>query len=172
MDEIPGRLLSTGLVAENHARDYAISREEQDAFALRSHQRAVAAIEAGRFADEITPLTFKVAMPQKGPPKAARPAVRDVTFAQDEGPRRDTSPEALREAATGVSRDRHGHRRQFVADERRRIRGRPDVGEPRPRNAVWSRWRALSRTPRPASRRSASASDRSRPCARCWHRRA
>ena len=45
VDEYPDVYLSTGLVAENHARDYAISREEQDAFALRSHQRAVAAIE-------------------------------------------------------------------------------------------------------------------------------
>ena len=58
VDEYPDVYLSTGLVAENHARDYAITREEQDAFALRSHQLAVAAIEAGRFAEEITPLTF------------------------------------------------------------------------------------------------------------------
>jgi acetyl-CoA acyltransferase len=91
VDEYPDVYLSTGLVAENHARDYAISREEQDAFALRSHQRAVAAIEAGRFAEEITPLTFKVALPQNGSP----PELRDVSFAQDEGPRRDTSAEAL-----------------------------------------------------------------------------
>jgi acetyl-CoA acyltransferase len=91
VDEYPDVYLSTGLVAENHARDYSISREAQDAFALRSHQRAVAAIEAGRFAEEITPLTFKVAVPQNGGPAV----VRDVTFAQDEGPRRDTSSEAL-----------------------------------------------------------------------------
>jgi acetyl-CoA acyltransferase len=91
VDEYPDVYLSTGLVAENHARDYAISREEQDAFALRSHQRAVAAIEAGRFAEEITPLTFTVATPENGGP----PGLRDVTFAQDEGPRRDTSTAAL-----------------------------------------------------------------------------
>ena len=91
VDEYPDVYLSTGLVAENHARDYAISREEQDAFALRSHHRAVAAIEAGRFAEEITPLTFKVSVPQNGRPAG----LRDVTFAQDEGPRRDTSREAL-----------------------------------------------------------------------------
>jgi acetyl-CoA acyltransferase len=99
VDEYPDVYLSTGLVAENHAHDYALSREEQDAFALRSHQRAVAAIEAGRFTDEITPLTFKVAMPQDGPPKGGPhggPAsVREVTFDRDEGPRRDTSAEAL-----------------------------------------------------------------------------
>jgi len=91
VDEYPDVYLSTGLVAENHARDYSISREEQDAFALRSHQRAVAAIEAGRFADEITPLAFTLAVPQNGGPAS----VRDVTFSQDEGPRRDTSSEAL-----------------------------------------------------------------------------
>ena len=91
VDEYPDVYLSTGLVAENHARDYSISRAEQDAFALRSHQRALAAIEAGRFADEITPLIFKVATPQNGGPAG----LRDVTFSQDEGPRRDTSAEAL-----------------------------------------------------------------------------
>ena len=91
VDEYPDVYLSTGLVAENHARDHSISREEQDAFALRSHQRAIAAIEAGRFSDEITPLTFKVVVPQNGRPASTR----DVTFVQDEGPRRDTSPEAL-----------------------------------------------------------------------------
>src|SRR5213075_410300 len=49
--------LSTGLVAENHARESGISRAEQDAFALRSHQRALAAIDSGRFADEIVAVT-------------------------------------------------------------------------------------------------------------------
>jgi acetyl-CoA acyltransferase len=87
VDNYPDVYLSTGLVAENHARECAISRDEQDAFALRSHQRALAAIDAGRFADEITPLTFKVSTDGL--------AVRDVTFAQDEGPRRDTSAAAL-----------------------------------------------------------------------------
>src|SRR5688500_2446650 len=56
VDHYPDVSLTTGLVAENHARDHAITREEQDAFALRSHQRAVAAIDAGRFADEIVEL--------------------------------------------------------------------------------------------------------------------
>src|SRR5687767_13627473 len=60
VDSYPDVYLSTGLVAENHARESQISREEQDAFALRSHQRALAAIEAGRFKDEVVPLTFKV----------------------------------------------------------------------------------------------------------------
>jgi acetyl-CoA acyltransferase len=85
VDSYPDVYLSTGLVAENHARESDISREAQDAFALRSHQRALAAIESGRFKDEIVPLTFTV----------VNGTVREVTFVQDEGPRRDTSIEAL-----------------------------------------------------------------------------
>src|SRR6201989_2032359 len=57
VDHYPDVYLTTGLVAENHAREAGISREAQDAFALRSHQRAVAALDAGRFADEIVPVT-------------------------------------------------------------------------------------------------------------------
>ncbi|MDA1185758.1 MAG: acetyl-CoA C-acyltransferase [Acidobacteria bacterium] len=92
VDSYPDVYLSTGLVAENHARESDISREAQDEFALRSHQRAVAAIDAGRFADDITPLTFRVSSPTSG--HGARDT-EEVTFAQDEGPRRDSSPEAL-----------------------------------------------------------------------------
>src|SRR6202051_536024 len=57
VDRYPDVYLSTGLVAENHARESGISREEQDAFALRSHQRALAAIDEGRLAGEIVPVT-------------------------------------------------------------------------------------------------------------------
>ena len=92
VDNYPDVYLSTGLVAENHARESRITREEQDAFALRSHQRAIAAIERGRFSEEITPLTFTVTVPGNGSGKHEN---RSVTFAQDEGPRRDTSQEAL-----------------------------------------------------------------------------
>jgi acetyl-CoA acyltransferase len=88
VDSYPDVYLSTGLVAENHARQSGISREEQDAFALRSHQRALAAIEAGRFTDEIAPLTVTAV----GPNGAGR---RETVFAMDEGPRRDTSADAL-----------------------------------------------------------------------------
>src|SRR3954453_7767277 len=55
--ECPDVYLSMGLTGENVAREFEISREEQDAFALRSHQRAAAAIAAGKFTDEIVPLT-------------------------------------------------------------------------------------------------------------------
>src|SRR3982750_3496266 len=57
IDSYPDVYLSTGLVAENHARECAISRQAQDAFALRSHQRALAAIDSGKFAAEIVPVT-------------------------------------------------------------------------------------------------------------------
>src|ERR1044071_5813690 len=77
VDSYPDVYLTTGLVAENHARESSISREEQDAFALRSHQRAVAAIDAGRFAGEITPLTYRVAVPRNG---NGRHDVRELTF--------------------------------------------------------------------------------------------
>jgi len=92
-DVYPDVYLSTGLVAENHARESGISRAEQDAFALRSHQRAVAAIDAGRFADEIVAVTASRLDPSNG--HSGRPVTRQVSFAVDEGPRRDTSPEAL-----------------------------------------------------------------------------
>jgi acetyl-CoA acyltransferase len=91
IDSYPDVYLSTGLVAENHARESSISREEQDAFALRSHQRALAAIDSGKFADEIVPVTAALISTKNG----SRPPVEKVTFAVDEGPRRDTSAEAL-----------------------------------------------------------------------------
>jgi acetyl-CoA acyltransferase len=92
VDSYPDVYLSTGLVAENHARESSISREDQDAFALRSHQRAVAAIDAGRFADEIVPVAAKLVAAAEG---NSMPAIRELPFAVDEGPRRDTSADAL-----------------------------------------------------------------------------
>jgi acetyl-CoA acyltransferase len=91
VDNYPDVYLSTGLVAENHARESHISRDDQDAFALRSHQRAIAAIESGRFADETIPVTYRVAIANG----SGKPEVKEVTFSQDEGPRRETSLEAL-----------------------------------------------------------------------------
>jgi len=92
MDSYPDVYLSTGLVAENHAREAGISRDEQDAFALRSHQRALAAIDSGRFSDEIVPVTATLIDPGSN---GGGPKTRRVTFAIDEGPRRDTSAAAL-----------------------------------------------------------------------------
>ncbi len=90
VDRYPDVYLTTGLVAENHARESGISREAQDEFALRSHQRAIAAIDAGRFADEIVPVAARVV--EAG---ADAPRTCEQEFAIDEGPRRDTSAEAL-----------------------------------------------------------------------------
>jgi acetyl-CoA acyltransferase len=92
VDSYPDVYLSTGLVAENHVRENSLSREEQDGFALRSHQRAVAAIDAGRFAEEITPLSYRIVIPRGG---NGGHDVRDATLTVDEGPRRDTSAQAL-----------------------------------------------------------------------------
>jgi acetyl-CoA acyltransferase len=92
VDTYPDVYLSTGLVAENHAHECGLTREEQDAFALRSHQRAIAAIDAGRFRDEIVPFRVMLAEPS---PDGAAPTAREFVFDIDEGPRRDTSMEAL-----------------------------------------------------------------------------
>jgi acetyl-CoA acetyltransferase family protein len=72
-----------GETAENVAERWSVDRERQDAFALASHQKAVAAIEAGRFDDQIVPITIPA---KKGDP---------VVVARDEHPRADTSVEAL-----------------------------------------------------------------------------
>ncbi|HET7618543.1 MAG TPA: thiolase family protein [Vicinamibacterales bacterium] len=135
VDTYPDVYLSTGLVAENHAREAGISRDAQDAFALRSHERAIAAIDSGRFAAEIIPLRvrsaarpsgsglhtaapgsgLRTAAPGSGLETVARgqtPAASDpgrtisdltpgntaadlTSFGVDEGPRRETSIEAL-----------------------------------------------------------------------------
>jgi acetyl-CoA acyltransferase len=83
--------LSTGLVAENHARESHISREMQDAFALTSHQRAVAAVDSARFGDEILPVELETVLPDE----SGRPVSQTKTIRTDDGPRRDTSAAAL-----------------------------------------------------------------------------
>ncbi|HEV2284313.1 MAG TPA: thiolase family protein [bacterium] len=88
--EWPDVYLSMGLTAENVARRFEISREDQDAFSLRSHERAAAAIGAGRFTDEVLPLVVRRWEDGDG-----RPMMREVTFAADEGVRADTSLERL-----------------------------------------------------------------------------
>lgn len=91
VETYPDVYLTTGLVAENHARQSNIPRQAQDAFALRSHERALAAIDAGRFIDEIVPVTTRgVAAAAAG-----APTTREAVFAVDEGPRRGTSTAAL-----------------------------------------------------------------------------
>jgi acetyl-CoA acyltransferase len=91
-ENYPASLLTMGLTAERVAKHYNISREDQDAFALASHQKALAAQAAGRFADELVPVKVTTAVPGA---KAGKPTVTETSFAADEGPRADTSAEAL-----------------------------------------------------------------------------
>ena len=88
--EYPEAFTNMGLTAENVAAKYDISRADQDAFALQSNQRAVAAVESGRFDPELVPIEVKyVDAGEHGP------HTRNFTFERDEGPRADTSLEAL-----------------------------------------------------------------------------
>ncbi len=88
--EAPQAYCTMGLTAENVAQMYHISREDQDAFALRSHQRAIAAIQSGRFVDEIVPVTIQETSYVNGQLHKV-----ETVFQTDEGPRSDTSLEAL-----------------------------------------------------------------------------
>ncbi len=87
MDVYPDSYLGMGLTAEAVAKKYGIDREQSDAFSLASHQKALAAIAAGKFKDEVVPLTVTV------PNGDGKP--RTVVFDTDEGPRADTSPAGL-----------------------------------------------------------------------------
>jgi acetyl-CoA acyltransferase len=91
-ENYPASLLTMGLTAERVARHYNVSREDQDAFALASHQKALAAQASGRFAEELVPVTVSTSTPG---PKACKPLVSESVFSADEGPRADTSPDAL-----------------------------------------------------------------------------
>src|SRR5437867_3622481 len=95
VEHAPDTYLGMGLTAENLARQYSITREEADRFALRSHEKALAAQAAGKFDDEIVPLEVSFETPDGN----GRPTVRALVFARDEGPRRDTSLEALAKLA-------------------------------------------------------------------------
>jgi acetyl-CoA acyltransferase len=91
VDHYPDSYLSMGLTAERVAKHYGISREESDRFALASHQKALEAIEAGKFEDEIVPVAVTYSVPDE-PGKLAH---KEMEFRVDEGPRTDTSYEAL-----------------------------------------------------------------------------
>ncbi|MBI2955889.1 MAG: acetyl-CoA C-acyltransferase [Acidobacteria bacterium] len=90
VESYPDAYLSMGLTAENLARKYKVSREEQDEFSLASHQKAVAAIDAGRFKDETVPVEVTYRVLNNG-----KPSEEKILFTTDEGPRRETSLEAL-----------------------------------------------------------------------------
>ncbi len=89
--KLPQAYMTMGLTAEKVAEKYSIGRKEQDEYALMSHQRAIAAISAGRFKDEIVPLHWsETSVDQKG-----KLVNRELELLNDEGPRADTSLEAL-----------------------------------------------------------------------------
>lgn len=92
IDHYPDVYLSMGLTAENVAKKYGITREQADEFALASHQKALAAIAAGRFEEEIAPITITNTEPTNN---SAKPESKSREFKIDEGPRSDTSAEAL-----------------------------------------------------------------------------
>jgi len=104
VDHSPDTYINMGLGTENIARKFGITREQADRFSYESHQKAIAAIAAGKFKEEIVPVEVKItslpngngasgsASAKKGAPK---PTTQNFTFDTDEGPRADTSPEAL-----------------------------------------------------------------------------
>ena len=90
VDHYPDAYLSMGLTAERLATRFGITRAQCDEFSLRSHQKALAAIHAGKFEDETVPVPVSFTTPNGSKPKK-----QEITFKVDEGPRADTSLEAL-----------------------------------------------------------------------------
>lgn len=90
VDHYPGSYLSMGLTAERLAQRFGITREAADEFSLHSHQKALAALRAGNFEDEVVPVSVSMTAPNGSAPKR-----HDTIFTADEGPRADTSLEAL-----------------------------------------------------------------------------
>jgi acetyl-CoA acyltransferase len=90
VDNYPDAYLSMGLTAERLAKRFNINREESDQFSLCSHQKALAAIQAGKFSDETVPVPVSFTTPNGSKPKR-----QEITFKVDEGPRADTTLEAL-----------------------------------------------------------------------------
>lgn len=100
MDHYPDVYLNMGLTAENLAKKYGVTREQADAFSYASHQKALAAIAAGKFRDEIVPVEVNTTVYTNGASAAGAGVKGKVTtttvkFDTDEGPRADTSEEAL-----------------------------------------------------------------------------
>jgi acetyl-CoA acyltransferase len=90
VDHHPEIYISMGLTAENVQRKYNVSRDDADAFAYRSHQNALRAQAEGRFDEELVPLEVTTTALENG-----KPSTTTVRFTRDEGPRADTTPEAL-----------------------------------------------------------------------------
>ena len=153
MDPLSGEAM--GETAENLAERYAVSREEQDAFALQSQQRAAAAWEAGRFADEVVPVDTYDARP------------RTVTVERDEQPRPDTTLEDLarlkpvfREPGTVTAGNSSG-----ICDGAAAL---VVMAEEAARSAASSRWPGSSAGPVPGSTRATWAGAWCPPPRSCW----
>ncbi|HNQ74628.1 MAG TPA: acetyl-CoA C-acyltransferase [Verrucomicrobiota bacterium] len=91
VEQMPDAYLSMGLTAEKLAAQFKISREDADRFALESHQKALAALAAGRFKDECIPVPVREVTLDP----AGKRSTREYEFTADEGPRRDTSLDRL-----------------------------------------------------------------------------
>jgi acetyl-CoA acyltransferase len=91
IEERPEIFMPMGLTAEQVVRKYKVAREDQDLFAFNSHMKALAAIRAGKFQEEIVPVRTTV----YSTPDGGRPVPREIVFEVDEGPRADTTIEAL-----------------------------------------------------------------------------
>ncbi|HEU5361205.1 MAG TPA: acetyl-CoA C-acyltransferase [Candidatus Deferrimicrobiaceae bacterium] len=91
IEERPEVFMPMGLTAEEVVRRYKVTREDQDVFAFQSHMKALAAIRAGRFQEEIVPVPTTVYLSKDG----EKPVPREIVFEVDEGPRADTTIEAL-----------------------------------------------------------------------------
>ena len=90
VEHYPDSLITMGLTAERLATRFNITREAADQFSLRSHQKALAAIQAGKFDDEVVPVPVSFTTPN-----GSKPHRQEIIFKMDEGPRADTSLEAL-----------------------------------------------------------------------------
>ena len=98
MDHYPEAYISMGLTAENVSKKYGITREQADEFSLASHQKALAAIAAGKFKDEVVPVEVSYTVLEagaNGSSNGSKPKTVKTTFTVDEGPRADTSLAAL-----------------------------------------------------------------------------
>ena len=94
-DDDIGTYVSMGITAENVAEKYDVSREDQDRFALRSHERAADAIDSSRFDEELVPLTVEETHYQSVNGHAGEQTEVETELTVDEGPRRDTNLEVL-----------------------------------------------------------------------------
>ena len=112
-EEWPDVYLGMGLTAENVVKKYGISREDQDEFALKSHQNAAAAIAGGHFEDEIVPVPIEATEYKNG-----KQEKKSFEFKTDEGPRADTNLEALAKLRPAFSPFGNGDRGQLLATKR------------------------------------------------------